>query len=137
MTDRRRLPLVEAPTALVSPRVARLLVATWDRAVTPALRASGEVLPDELADFIAAARIAAAYRPPAEGGTPGIPPEDDPASLRLMATGEVAALLACSPRNVRALAARGRLVIARRHPRRGLLFDRAAVEDYAAHRLSA
>ncbi len=55
MTE-RPLPLVEAPVALASPRVARLLVSVWDRAVAPALRSSGEVVPDDLADFVEACR---------------------------------------------------------------------------------
>jgi hypothetical protein len=94
---------------------------------TPSVRE----LPEDLGDFIAACRVVGS-RPPV-GGTPGIPPEGDSATVAPMTTSEVAAVLACSPRNVRGLRARGRL-LARRHPRKGWLFDPVDVAAYIDER---
>lgn len=114
---------------LVSARAARMLLATWDRAVLPALRRSGENIPDDLAAVIEGCRAITGV----PVGTPGTAPEVEDANLREMTTSEVAAVLACSPRNVRGLRSRGRL-LARRHPHKGWLFDPVDVAAYIERR---
>ncbi len=63
----RRLPLVEAPVALVRPRTARLLIAGWS-GLERTYREKGERVPDELIDLIDACRMIAA-RPIAVDGS--------------------------------------------------------------------
>ncbi len=120
VAERRPLPVLDGVYA--GRRVARALAGVWERYnVGGLLRADGvRELPPDLADFIEACRVVGA-RPPVSG-TRGIPPEGESATVGSMTTSEVAAVLACSPRNVRGLRSRGRL-LARRHPRKGWLFD--------------
>ncbi len=139
MTDRRRLPLVEAPTALVGPRVARMLLGVWAEFVQPGLRSNGvRQLPAELADFVEALRVVAGEDPGAvPAGSPGSSAEAEDATMALVTTAEAGALLALSARHVRGLRSRGRLLGRRHDPRRGWLFARADVEAMAAERREA
>lgn len=137
MSGDRRLPIVEAPVALASPHVARLLVTTWERAVVPALRASGEAIPAPLADFVEACRHIAS--PPTsdcgssldEGAEVGAA---SPHGQRLT-TRQVAERLALTDRQVRALCASGALRAAKFGG--AWMVDPASIEDRSARRAAA
>lgn len=131
LVSERPLPLVEAPVALASPRVARLLVSVWDRAVAPALRASAEPVPDELADFVAACRRVSAVGSGVDVGPSAAAGSTDGE----ITTAQAAARLGCTQRRVRQLVGEGRLRA--RKVGAAWLVEASEVEDHCAGRAAA
>ncbi len=106
----RRLPVVAADTVLVSPHAARLLLATWDSAVVPALRRSGERVPEELAAVIDGCRLVVAKRQASvDGRLLDDGADTGPGSAHAETTAQAAARLEISERQVRRRLDQGRL----------------------------
>lgn len=127
MVAERRLPIVEAPIALCTPRVADLLVGVWDRAVVPALRASAEPVPADLSDFVEACRELARRRSSATGSSGDVEaPTGAESADGEITTLEAATRLDVGERQVRNLCRSGRLRA--RKVGRSWLVDAAAVE---------
>ncbi len=140
----RRLPLVEAPIAFVTPRTARLLIASWP-GLEQHYREQGVRVPPELVDLIEACRVLAARPISVDGSAVDDEAETDPGSAdattneggRFTETVEEAGRrLELTGRRVRQLVGEGR--IAGRQTDGGMwLLDPASIEEYGAARASS